>query len=72
MEVRSLSDGVLGDFWKVLNDSTARDAFEVLPLTKFLSKMCKSYPHVADVPMRSLLMFPSTHLCKQGFSAMCG
>ena len=55
---------------KFLNDSTAYDAFEALPLTKFLSKMSESYPCVADVPVRNLLMFPFTYRCEQGFSAM--
>ena len=59
-EVRSLSNGVHEDFWKFLNDST----------TKLLSKMSESYPWVADVPVRPLLMFPSTYRCKQGFLAM--
>ena len=50
-------------------DSAAHDAFQALPLTKFLSKMNESYPYVADVPLRSFFMFQSTHLCQQGFSA---
>ena len=40
-----------------VNDSTARDAFEALSLTKFWSKMSESYPSVADMPMIALLMF---------------
>ena len=70
VEVSSLSNGVSEDFWKFLHDSTARDAFEALPLTQFLSMMSEPYPYVADVPIRALLMFPSNYLCKQGFSAM--
>ena len=65
---RSLSDD--DGFWRFVNDSTARDSFEVLPLAKFLSKMSESYPSVAIVPMVALLMFPSTYLLEQGFSAM--
>ena len=46
-----------------------RDANEALPLTKFWTKNKESYPFVADVPLRAMLMFPSTHMCEQGFSA---
>ena len=69
-EVRSLSDGMQKHFWNFVNDSTARYAFEALPLTKFPSKMSELYPSVTKEPMRALLMFPSTYLCEQGFSAM--
>ena len=48
------------DLLKFLNDYTARDAFEALPLPKFWSKMSESYPQVAEVPIGVLLMFPST------------
>ena len=58
---------VTGLMMMMMNNSTT---FEALPLTKFWSKMNESYPSVADVHVRALLMFPSTHLCKQGFSAM--
>ena len=39
-------------------------------MTKVLSKMSESYPYMIDVPVRALLMFPSTYLCDQGFSVM--
>ena len=65
---------IVEDLLKFVNDSTACDAFEAheaLPLPKCWSKMNKSYPYdVAEVPMRVLLMFPSTYLCEQGFVAV--
>jgi len=66
----SLIDGVHDDFWKFVHDSTACYAFEALPQTTFLSKMTESYPPVTDVPLRALLMLPSTYHCEQGLSAM--
>ena len=54
-----------------MNDTTARDAFEALPLTRFWSKMSESHPYVADVPVKAFLMFPSsTYLCERVFSAV--
>ena len=53
-----------GELLEFENDFIARDAFETHPLTKFLSKTSESYSYVADVPMRVLLMFPSTYLCE--------
>ena len=52
-----------------VNDTTAHYAFEDRILPNW-SKMSESYPYVAEVPMRVLLMFPSTYLCEQRLSAM--
>ena len=49
-------------FLEFVNESTARDALEALPLTKFWSKMSELHPYVADVPVRASLMFPSTYV----------
>ena len=60
-EFHPFSVEVQEDLLKFVNDSTACDAREALPLPKFWSKMNKSYPYgVAEVPMRVLLVFPST------------
>ena len=68
VEVRSIPDEVQEEFVEFVNDSTAKDAFETLPLIKFWSKMSAYYPSVCAVS--GLLMFPSTYLCEQGFSAL--
>ena len=52
-----------------INNSITCDAFEALPLAKFLSKMSELYS-VTEVPVKALLMFPFIYLCKQGFSVM--
>ena len=39
-------------------------------LTKFWCEMSLIYPNVADRAVKTLLMFPSTYLCEQGFSAL--
>jgi hypothetical protein len=70
VEVRSLPEALQEQFIDLVNDSTAQDAFERLPLVKFWCKMCESYPTVADMAISTLLTFPSTYLCEQGFSAL--
>ena len=47
---------------KVVNDSTARDAFEARNLPNVWPKMNESYLYVAGVPIGVLLMFPPTYL----------
>ena len=44
--------------------------FETVTLTKFWTKKSVTYPVVSDIVLNSLLMFPSTYLCKQGFSTL--
>ena len=58
------------EFLELVNDSVAKDAFETLTLTKFWTKMSVTYPAVSDVDVNSLLIFPSTYLCEQGFSTL--
>ena len=70
VEVRSLPGVVQEEFVEFVNDSTAKDAFETLPLIKFCSKMSAYYPSVCTIAVSGLLMFLSTYLCEQGFSAL--
>ncbi|XP_076069744.1 zinc finger BED domain-containing protein 5-like [Oratosquilla oratoria] len=51
-------------------DSTAKDYFDGLSLTRFWSTMACSHPTLAKNCVRNLLMFPSTYRCEQGFSAL--
>ena len=67
MNVQSLPDSIQEEFLDLVNDSFEKDAFETLTLTKFWTKMNVTYPVVSDIVLNSLLMFPSTYLCEQGF-----
>ena len=51
----------------IINDSNARDT---LALTNFWCEMSLIYPNVRDRALETLLMFPSTYLCEQGFPAL--
>ena len=70
VNVQSLPDSIQEEFLELVNDSVAKDAFETLTLTKFWTKMSVTYPVVSDVVLNSLLVFPSTYLCEQGFSTL--
>ena len=66
VNVQSLPDSIQEEFLESVNDSVAKDVFETLTLTKFWTKMSVTYP----VVLNSLLIFPSTYLCEQGFSML--
>ena len=70
VNVQSLPDSIQKEFLNSINDSFAKDAFETLTLNKFWTKMSVTYPVVSDIVLNSLLMFPSTYLCEQGFSTL--
>ena len=70
VNVQSLPDSIQEEFLELVNDSVGKDAFETLTLNKFWTKMSVTYPVVSDVVLNSLLIFPSTYLCEQGFSRL--
>ena len=67
VNVQSLPDSIQEEFLELVNDSVKKDAFKTFTLTKFWTKMSVMYPVVSDVILKSLLIFPSTYLCEQGF-----
>lgn len=69
-DIASVNDNIQEEFIDLVNDSSARDHFEKESLIKFWCKISKSYPRVAEVAVRSLLLFPSTYLCESGFSSL--
>ncbi|XP_076049554.1 zinc finger BED domain-containing protein 5-like [Oratosquilla oratoria] len=66
----SLPDELQEEFIDFVNDSTAKDSFDSLPLTRFWTAMACSYPTLAKNCVRNLPMFTSTYRCEQGFSAL--
>ena len=71
MDPRSFPEELHAEFIDFVNDSTAKDSFDSLSLTRFWSTMACSYPTLAKNCVRNLLMFPSTYRWEQGFSALC-
>ena len=60
----------LQEFVDLVNDSWARDAYESHSLVQFWCEMSQRYPNVSCEPISTLLVFPSTYLCEQGFSTL--
>ena len=69
-DVASVNDAIQEEFIDFVNDSSACDLFEKKSLVSFWCEISKSYPHVAEEPLRWLLLFPSTYLCETGFSSL--
>ena len=71
MDASFVPDDIQDEFVDLINDSTAKDAYETLSLVKFWLKMAESYPLVFAHVVKSLLVFPGTYLCDQGFLSLC-
>jgi len=69
VDPRSLSEDLQDEFVELLNDSTAKDMFEVSSLQKFWSSMVKSYPAVSKKCVESLLLFPPLTVVSKVFQA---
>ena len=68
--VLSLPDSLQEEFLDFVNDSTARETFDSNSLISFWCKIVDSYKRIAASVVKILLLFPSTYLCKSGFSSM--
>ena len=66
------NDATQEEFIALKNDATAEDAFKEKSLPAHWSAMLASYPRVASIAIRLLMLFPSTWLCEAGFSALLG
>ena len=61
---------VQDEFLELINDSFAKDDYEVLDLSDFWIKMRGPYPTLAQHALSILLPFSSTYLCETGFSSL--
>ena len=52
------------------NDSSCRDLFEFLPVTKFWLSLASSHPQISKIALKKLLPFNSTWLCESTFSTL--
>ena len=52
------------------NDSSCRDLFESLPVTKLWLSLASSYPQISKIALKKLLLFNSTWLCESAFSTL--
>ena len=63
-------DEVQEEFLHLINDSNAKVLFSTLTIPQFWCSMLSTYPLVAQIATKSILPFPSTYLCKSGFSSL--
>ena len=60
-----------GQLFKITNDGGLKSMFETTSnLHMFWVKVKEEYPEIATKALRSLLPFPTSYLCKTGFSDM--
>ena len=55
---------------KLQNDRNCKDAFESDSLEQFWCKKAISYTKIREIALRYLMLFSTTYLCEQGFSAL--
>ena len=70
LDVSDIPDELQDQFYDLHNDSSARDVFQEMELSRLWCSMSESYPQVSELAFRILLPFATTYLCKSGFSAL--
>ena len=68
--VEKLADDCHDEFLKLINDSIARQEYEVKLLSQFWVAMKDSYPKTTKKALHILIPFASTYLCESGFSSL--
>ena len=69
LNVADVADEVQDEFTELRNDSTAHDLLQEKTLTEFWCAMRYSYPNVAMLSLRVLVLVTgTTYLCECGFS----
>lgn len=65
-----VTEEIQEEFIEFQNDRNCKDAFESYSLEKFWCKKAISYPKIREIALRYLMVFSTTYLCEQGFSAL--
>ena len=55
---------------EIANDGGLKNVFETTTLPVFWIKVTTEYPETATTALKTLLPFPTSHLCEAGFSAV--
>lgn len=55
---------------EIANDGGLKSMFETTTLSVFWNKVMAEYPEIATTALKTLLSFPTSYLCKAGFSAV--
>ena len=68
--VREVAAEIQEELIELQNDRSCRDAFDSNCLEQFWCKQAISYPKIRNIALRYLMLFSTTYLCEQGFSAL--
>lgn len=71
VEPEALPDNIQEEIIELQNDSDLKDTYESgVKLEEFWCKKAVAYKHVRHEALRYLMLFSTTYLCEQGFSAV--
>ena len=70
LDVSDIPDKMQEQFIELKNDSTAFDIYHEKSLSQFWYDTSESYLQISKLAFRTLLPFPTTYLCKSGFSTL--
>lgn len=65
-----VSEGIQEELIELQNDRNCKDAFESNSLESFWCKKAISYTKIREIALRYFMVFSTTYLCEQGFSAL--
>jgi hypothetical protein len=69
-DVDNVPDSMQEEFLDLINNSAAKDEFQILNISDFWSKFLPVYPLVCAFALKVLIPFSSTYLCESAFSSL--
>lgn len=70
MDAGEVPEEIQEELIEIQNDRNCKDAFESHSLEKFWCKKAISYTKIREIGLRHFMVFSTTYLCEQGFSAL--
>ncbi|XP_029341033.1 protein FAM200A-like [Acyrthosiphon pisum] len=71
VKVDEVDDDIQEDLIELQNDRNCKDTFESsMNIEEFWCKKAITYPKLREIALRYLVMFSTTYMCEQGFSAL--
>ena len=70
IKVEYVPDNAQEEFIELIINDAAKTDFSSMSVTKFWIKSLQSYPVLSEIALHLILPFPTTYLCKAGFSSL--
>ena len=70
IRVEDVPENAQEEFIELISSDAAKTNFSSMSVTKFWIKSLQSYPVLSEIALRLILPFPTTYLCKTGFSSL--